>query len=178
MSSPVPSNSDFSLTAFAGGTYLSLSAKEIASTGIFANTLAHSPNGRFMTVVGDGEYIMYTVLAWRNKSFGNGLSFAWAPDSNAYVVLESRVKLEVFKNFKEQAGVRSKPKMWGLKSCYILHLNQDAYNTKVEEGAELTDERFEEALEVVTDMSDKWVSLSTIPFMLAKRLWVSKLASG
>jgi len=114
MSSPVPSNSDFSPTAFAGSTYLSLSAKEIASTGIFANTLAHSPNGRFMTVVGDGEYIMYTVLAWRNKSFGNGLSFAWAPDSNAYVVLESRVKLEVFKNFKEQAGVRMK----GAKSLH------------------------------------------------------------
>ncbi len=54
-----------------------------------------------MTVVGDGEYITYTVLAWKNKSFGNGTSFAWAPDSNTYAVLESKVKLKLFKIFKE-----------------------------------------------------------------------------
>ena len=29
------------------------------------------------SVVGDGEYIIYIALAWRNKSFGNGISFAW-----------------------------------------------------------------------------------------------------
>ena len=51
-------------------------------------------------------------------------------------------------------------------------------NAKVEEGAELTDEGFEEMFEVVADVSDKWVSLSTIPFMLTKRFWVSKPASG
>ena len=33
-------------------------------------TLQHNPNGRFVTVCGDGEYIVYTALAWRNKSFG------------------------------------------------------------------------------------------------------------
>ena len=31
----------------------------------------HSPNGRFVAVCGDGEYIIYTALAWRNKSYGS-----------------------------------------------------------------------------------------------------------
>ena len=37
-------------------------------------------------VCGDGEYIIYTALAWRNKGFGNGLEFVWALDSNEYVI--------------------------------------------------------------------------------------------
>ncbi|KAK7030725.1 coatomer subunit beta [Favolaschia claudopus] len=88
----------------ADGSRLRLSSKEIGHTEIFATSLIHSPNGRFVTVVGDGEYITYTALAWRNKSFGNGLSFAWAPDSNTYAVLETKVKLKVYKNFKERSG--------------------------------------------------------------------------
>jgi coatomer subunit beta' len=90
--------------SLADGTRIPFTVKEIGSTDIFATSLIHSPNGRFVTVVGDGEYIIYTALAWRNKSFGNGISFAWAPDSNTYAVLENKAKLKVFKNFKERSG--------------------------------------------------------------------------
>ena len=91
----------------AEGARIPVSVKEIGTTEIFATSLIHSPNGRFVTVVGDGEYITYTALAWRNKSFGNGISFAWAPDSNTYAVLESRAKLRVYKNFRERpAGIK------------------------------------------------------------------------
>jgi hypothetical protein len=41
-------------------------------------------------------------------------------------------------------------------SFYIFCFDRDAYNAKDEEGAELTDEGFEEAFEeVVNDVSDK-----------------------
>src|SRR5882757_3345012 len=92
----------------AEGNRIPVSIKEIGTTEIFATALLHSPNGRFVTVVGDGEYILYTSLAWRNKSFGNGISFAWAPDSNTYAVLESKVKVRVYKNFKERGGAGMK----------------------------------------------------------------------
>ena len=92
----------------AEGARIPLITKEIGTTEIFATALLHSPNGRFVTVVGDGEYITYTALAWRNKSFGNGISFAWAPDSNTYAVLESRAKLRVYKNFRERPGAGMK----------------------------------------------------------------------
>ena len=94
--------------AFTEGARLSLSIKELGSTEIFPTSIAHSPNGRFVTVVGDGEYINYTALAWRNKSFGNGSSFAWAGDSNTYAVLEGKLKVRVYKNFKERGGAGMK----------------------------------------------------------------------
>lgn len=86
----------------ADGNRIPLAIKELGTTEIFANAINHSPNGRFVTVVGDGEYIVYTSLAWRNKAFGNGSSFAWAGDSNTYAVLEGRTKVRVYKNFRER----------------------------------------------------------------------------
>ncbi len=90
------------------GNRIPLSIKELGTTEVFATSLVHSPNGRFITVVGDGEYIVYTALAWRNKSFGNGNSFAWAGDSNTYAVLEGRMKVRVYKNFRERGGAGMK----------------------------------------------------------------------
>ncbi|KAI5120315.1 hypothetical protein M0805_000375 [Coniferiporia weirii] len=90
------------------GQRLPLSIRELGTTEIYATSLQHSPNGRFVTVVGDGEYIIYTALAWRNKAFGTGSSFAWAGDSNTYAVLEGRTKLRIFKGFKERGGAGMK----------------------------------------------------------------------
>ena len=90
-------------TPTSDGARIPISAKEIGSTEIFPTVLLHSPNGRFVTVVGDGEYIIYTALAWRNKAFGNGTSFAWAPDSNTYATLEGRTKVRIYKSFKEKS---------------------------------------------------------------------------
>src|SRR4051812_8812056 len=60
------------------GERLQLSTKELGNCEIFPQTLQHNPNGRFVVVCGDGEYIIYTALAWRNKSFGSALEFVWA----------------------------------------------------------------------------------------------------
>ncbi|KAK0491647.1 coatomer protein [Armillaria novae-zelandiae] len=210
------------------GARLPISLKEIGSSEIFATSLIHSPNGRFVTVVGDGEYITYTALAWRNKSFGNGVSFAWAPDSNTYAVLENRVKLRIYKNFRERGGVGMKGVgSWSMDgihggtllgargsgfvmfwdwesgeivrridveaqniywsgtgslvaitaadSFYILRFDRDAYNAKIEEGAEISDEGVEEAFEVVADVQEgvrtaKWVGDCFIYTTSTKRL--------
>ncbi|KAF9463704.1 coatomer protein [Collybia nuda] len=202
-------------TTFNDGSKIPVSVKEIGSTEIFAQSLIHSPNGRFVTVVGDGEYITYTALAWRNKSFGNGISFAWAPDSNTYAVLENKVKLKVYKNFRERGGAGMKGAgSWSIDglhggtllgargsgfvmfwdwesgeivrridvdaknvywsgtgslvaiaaedSFYILRFDRDAYDAKLEEGANITDEGVEEAFDVVADVSEsvktaKWI---------------------
>jgi coatomer subunit beta' len=67
------------------GERLAVPIKDLGSCEIYPQTLQHSPNGRFAVVCGDGEYIIYTALSWRNKTFGNGLDFVWASDSNMYV---------------------------------------------------------------------------------------------
>jgi coatomer subunit beta' len=214
--------------SIAEGARISFSTKEIGSTEVFANALMHSPNGRFVTVVGDGEYITYTALAWRNKSFGNGISFAWAPDSNTYAVLETRMKLKVFKNFKERPGVGmkgvgnwsmdavhpgtllaargsgvvmfwdwesgeivrridvdAKDVIWSgsgelvaivtEESFFILRFDRSAYDAKLEEGEEISDEGVEDAFDVVAEVSEvvrtaKWVGDCFIYTTSTKRL--------
>ncbi|EPQ28189.1 uncharacterized protein PFL1_04017 [Pseudozyma flocculosa PF-1] len=87
------------------GQRIPVSVREMGSTEVYPQLLQHSPNGRFVTVCGDGEYIIYTALAWRNKAFGSGLGFAWASDSNTYAVHEGGAKVKVFRNFKERPGL-------------------------------------------------------------------------
>ncbi|KAI5853172.1 coatomer WD associated region-domain-containing protein [Morchella snyderi] len=88
------------------GEPLSLPHKELGSCEIYPQSLLHSPNGRFVSVCGDGEYIIYTALAWRNKAFGQALDFAWGSrdNSNDYAIRESPTSVKLFKNFKEKPG--------------------------------------------------------------------------
>lgn len=73
---------------------------------MYPQTLIHSPNGRFVAVCGDGEYIIYTALAWRNKAFGSALDFVWASkdNSNDFAIRESPMTVKLYKNFVEKAG--------------------------------------------------------------------------
>ncbi|EGF82956.1 hypothetical protein BATDEDRAFT_18190 [Batrachochytrium dendrobatidis JAM81] len=84
------------------GEQVILPVKDLGSCEIYPQTLQHSPNGRFVVVCGDGEYIIYTALAWRNKSFGQALEFVWAMDSNEYAIRESSSSVRLFKSFKEK----------------------------------------------------------------------------
>ncbi|KAJ6124124.1 hypothetical protein N7471_011441 [Penicillium samsonianum] len=88
------------------GEPLSLPTKDLGQCEVYPQTLSHSPNGRFVSVCGDGEYIIYTALAWRNKAFGQALDFAWAAkdNSNDYAIRESSTSVKIFKNFKEQSA--------------------------------------------------------------------------
>ncbi|KAK9807397.1 hypothetical protein WJX73_000390 [Symbiochloris irregularis] len=90
----------------ADGERLPLAVKDLGSCDLYPQSLQHNPNGRFVTVCGDGEYIIYTALAWRNKSFGTALEFVWGEDSSVFAIRESSSVVKVFKNFKETATLR------------------------------------------------------------------------
>lgn len=85
---------------------ISLPKKELGTCEIFPTSLTHSPNGRFVSVVGDGEYIIYTALAWRNKAFGSALDFVWGSkdNQNDYAIRESATSVRIYKNFVEKTG--------------------------------------------------------------------------
>ncbi|KAJ2792120.1 Coatomer subunit beta', partial [Coemansia helicoidea] len=89
-------------SGLADGERIGLQVKDLGSCEVYPYTLKHSPNGRFVVVCGDGEYIIYTALAWRNKSFGSALEFVWAQDSNEYAVRESATAIRLYKSFKEK----------------------------------------------------------------------------
>lgn len=83
------------------GERLPISVKDMGACEIYPQTIAHNPNGRFVVVCGDGEYIIYTAMALRNKAYGSAQEFVWAADSSMYAVRETSALIKIFKNFKE-----------------------------------------------------------------------------
>eukprot|EP00794_Sanderia_malayensis_P015194 gene15194-16762_t len=87
------------------GERLPLAIKEMGSCEVYPQNLAHNPNGRFVVVCGDGEYIIYTAMALRNKSFGSAQEFVWSSDSSEYAARDGS-KVKLFKNFKERKSFK------------------------------------------------------------------------
>ena len=72
-----------STTEFYSGEKLILTMKDMGSCEIFPQTVQHNCNGRFLVICGDGEYIIYTSQALRNKAFGQALDFVWSAVGHA-----------------------------------------------------------------------------------------------
>ncbi|KAL9272693.1 Coatomer subunit beta'-1-like protein [Drosera capensis] len=90
----------------ADGERLPLGVKELGTCDFYPQYLKHNPNGRFVVACGDGEYIIYTAVAWRNKSFGSALEFVWSSDGE-FAVRESTTKIKIYnKSFQEKKSVR------------------------------------------------------------------------
>jgi coatomer subunit beta' len=84
------------------GKRLPIISKDLGACELFPSTLKHNSNGRFIAVCGDGEFIIYTSQALRNKAFGQALDFAWSSTATGdYAIRESTARVKVFKNFKE-----------------------------------------------------------------------------
>ncbi|EFO23897.1 hypothetical protein LOAG_04590 [Loa loa] len=102
------------------GERISLSIKDIGSCEIYPQTLAHNSNGRYVVACGDGEYIVYTAMALRNKAFGSGLEFVWSTDPSEYAVRESASSIKIFKNFKEVRTLRPDMIMEGIEGGPLI----------------------------------------------------------
>eukprot|EP00922_Rhytidocystis_sp_ex-Travisia-forbesii_P036223 GHVS01053735.1.p1 GENE.GHVS01053735.1~~GHVS01053735.1.p1 ORF type:complete len:1049 (-),score=156.03 GHVS01053735.1:77-3223(-) len=87
-------------SAYGDGERLPLSVKDMGTCEIFPQTLSHHPSGRFIVVCGDGEYIVYTAQALRNKTFGRALDFVWSPEGH-YATRDETGKITIFRNFTE-----------------------------------------------------------------------------
>ena len=102
------------------GYVLPLNVKDMGSCEIYPQTLSHNSNGRFVVVCGDGEYIIYTALTLRNKSFGSAHEFVWALDSSEYAVRDSNTTIKLFKNFKEQSSFKPEYGVNGIFGGHFL----------------------------------------------------------
>ncbi|KAA8535000.1 hypothetical protein F0562_030003 [Nyssa sinensis] len=88
------------------GERLPLAVKELGTCDLYPQSLKHNPNGRFVVICGDGEYIIYTALAWRNRSFGSALEFVWSSEGE-YAIRESTLRIKIFsKTFQEKKNIR------------------------------------------------------------------------
>lgn len=88
------------------GEKLPVAVKDMGACEIYPQSIQHNPNGRFVVVCGDGEYIIYTAMALRNKAFGSAQEFVWAQDSSEYAIREAGSTVRIFKNFKEKKSFK------------------------------------------------------------------------
>eukprot|EP01026_Neomeris_dumetosa_P007818 TRINITY_DN12423_c0_g1_i4.p1 TRINITY_DN12423_c0_g1~~TRINITY_DN12423_c0_g1_i4.p1 ORF type:complete len:889 (+),score=158.35 TRINITY_DN12423_c0_g1_i4:94-2760(+) len=108
---------DFEIT---DGERLPLPVKDLGSCDVYPQYLKHNPNGRFVTVCGDGEYIVYTALAWRNKSYGSALEFVWGADPSEYATRENSSTVKIYKNFQEKQSVKIDFSAQGIYGGHLL----------------------------------------------------------
>ncbi|XP_034723026.1 coatomer subunit beta'-like [Etheostoma cragini] len=108
------------------GERLPLGVKDMGSCEIFPQTIQHSPNGRFVVVCGDGEYIIYTAMALRNKSFGSAQEFVWAHDSSQYAIREGSNMVRIFKNFKEKKAFKPDLGTEGIFGGFLLGVRSNS----------------------------------------------------
>jgi len=92
--------------ALPDGERLSIVPRDLGSCELYPQMLKHNCNGRFVAVCGDGEFIIYTAQALRNKAFGPALDFVWSGTGTGdYCIRESSNSIKVFKNFKENQTI-------------------------------------------------------------------------
>ncbi|XP_071840387.1 coatomer subunit beta'-like [Apostichopus japonicus] len=108
------------------GERLPLGVKDMGSCEIFPQTISHNPNGRFVVVCGDGEYIIYTAMALRNKSYGSALEFVWSHDSSEYATRESSTSVKLFKNFKERKNFKPDFGAEGIYGGFLLGIKSSS----------------------------------------------------
>lgn len=84
------------------GEKITLNTRDLGSCEVYPQNLQHNCNGQFIVVCGDGEYIIYTSQALRNKAFGSALDFVWSNQGTGdFAIRESISRVKLFKNFKE-----------------------------------------------------------------------------
>ena len=88
------------------GERLPIVPRDLGACELFPQMLKHNCNGRFISVCGDGEFIIYTAQALRNKAFGQALDFVWSGSGTGdYAIRETVNRVKVFKNFKETLNI-------------------------------------------------------------------------
>jgi len=103
------------------GERLPVLPRDLGSCELYPQLLKHNCNGRFIAVAGDGEFIIYTAQALRNKAFGQALDFVWsAKETGDYAIRESISRIKIFKNFKE--GTVIKPAAASVENLFGGHL--------------------------------------------------------
>jgi len=90
------------------GATLPLQVKDMGTCEIYPQSVSHNPNGKFLVICGDGQYIIHTALTLRNKDFGNAQEFVWSSDPSLYAIRDGQIKIynngKLHKQFKPDFG--------------------------------------------------------------------------
>lgn len=84
---------------------LNLEITELGQCEIFPQWIGYNSNGRFIAICGDGEWSIYSSLAFRNKSFGKGMEFAWSLTGD-FAIKDSSSLIKIYHDFTESLSIK------------------------------------------------------------------------
>ncbi|KAL0477356.1 COPB2 [Acrasis kona] len=85
---------------FQDGEKIALPSKELGTSDVYPQTMQHDPKGRFVSVCGEGEFVIYAAVSWRSKTYGNAEEIVWGTESGCYAIREKSGTIKVFKEFE------------------------------------------------------------------------------
>ena len=68
------------------GQEVTAATKSLGRCEVTPSLVSHNATGRFLAVVGEGEYVIYTSRQLRSKAYGEGTDLVWRPGSKDYCV--------------------------------------------------------------------------------------------
>jgi coatomer subunit beta' len=78
--------------------------KDLGRCETYAQTMNFSPSGRYFSVCGDTDFVVYQYPKFSNAAFGNGSNLVWAtinPSQHIFAIKGENNQIKVYKNLQE-----------------------------------------------------------------------------
>lgn len=92
--------------------------RQIGSCEFYPQSVSWHPNGRFVAVCGEEEYVVYTGQGMKSKTFGRGSHLAWSPTGD-YATL-SDLQVTVYRDFAQLWTFQAKEGTFKLIGGHLL----------------------------------------------------------
>lgn len=83
------------------GDKIQLPSKDACISDNYPSKIEFDQKGRYLAVIGGGEYVIYQSVSYKSKTFGSAQQLVWGIDSGTYAILEKSGNIVIFKNFNK-----------------------------------------------------------------------------
>jgi coatomer subunit beta' len=89
---------------FKEGEIIKPTFKELGRSETYAQDMKFAPSGRYFSVCGDSDFVVYAYPKFQNAAFGNGSSLVWSTENagdNMFAILTEGNNVKIYKNLQE-----------------------------------------------------------------------------
>jgi len=89
---------------FKEGEVIKPTFKDLGRSETYAQDMKFAPSGRYFSVCGDSDFVVYAYPKFQNAAFGNGSSLVWSTENsgdNMFAILTEGNNVKVYKNLQE-----------------------------------------------------------------------------
>lgn len=78
--------------------------KDLGRCETYAQSMSFSPSGRYFSVCGDTDFVVYQYPKFSNAAFGNGSGLVWSSvnsSQNMFAIKGQNNQIKIYKNLQE-----------------------------------------------------------------------------